>query len=518
MSYIPTNSNYSKNSIYTYPSSSTNLGVLSYNTKIYTIYFSSLFRVCIDVIVDNNSPVNILNGAGDNYSINGGYGITQDGSYICIFSNNGSVTQTIIFSTSTYSVAIATSSTPKRILGTVSLSLNSGTITFYAMGLTPSTSDYYAMTGSFPVTGTASFTLNSYSMPSVNVSGCIALTLNGVSDIICLTGELTLNGFYLYNFTTQKKSALIGGAVVPYEIYSAYDSVSTNTYIYAVEYIGSSVNFTTYTVTSFAIDGSGVPSATFTSQGQFPALGYGIYSVGYSMSFSKTGGTNLQRYYLISGGVNRTIDKLYATSGGASTGGDPKVVSISGKEVTITPEDPFLYLDTHPFLGNFFSNERVYIWCDSFNVGDHPELMSEYQHIHVNNKESFIKNFYILTKNRKIIIDMTNLEVTLFSEENPFGEESNVEIVLSSKKDCTNIPLSEYPVIKNKGFREDLIFFKQIKISSIEYSLAFELIRTKCINYSDIYISLEGKRDLSTYDGVIISGDVNPPLFSIPRE
>lgn len=205
---------------------------------------------------------------------------------------------------------------------------------------------------------------------------------------------------------------------------------------------------------------------------------------------------------------------MYATSGGSSVGGDPHVKSISGKEVVITPIDPFLYLDTRPENLKRMSSDRIYIWCDSFNVGEHPELMSEYQYRSVNNGESFLRYFYAVIGFEFIKIDMTTLEI-LKRKKIGGDKYCSPTIEIGDKIDCTLLDRSEFPKIKNEKYSNDLIFYRKVRINGVDGNIEFELIRTKCINYSDIYASFsESKKDLLLYSGVIIYGEVSPPILS----
>lgn len=126
--------------------------------------------------------------------------------------------------------------------------------------------------------------------------------------------------------------------------------------------------------------------------------------------------TRLFLFNFVSNG-NFNIYKVYNSTSdngaiGTSIGGDPHIKDLSGRERIITPEDKFLLLDTLPCVREYLHPQRIYIWCDSFNIGKHPELVSEYQYLNVDNKESFLKTLYIIYGNNKIEIDMTSLEIT----------------------------------------------------------------------------------------------------------
>lgn len=509
----PSNSSYSVNStMYQYPSSS--LGVVSYGTNVYAIYTTSVN--CIDLIDSDNVTTTILSGAGNNYSISG-YGISPDGSIICIFTYSGNsthITEVIVFNTTSKTYTTATCSTEVyNIAGYSMITISGTTINAYCIGLRVLFNVTYPIQLTFSSTTPTALVNNSnwnyraaIGTSSNYFNGCFQVTIpSSSSTIVGMTREFPSGQFYTYDFTNNAFSSALGGNATSFTEYYIFSDIPGGvTRMYAIEgtsLISYYAGFTSPTTVAFLSVRS-----TFTSA--ITAIpGYPANSIG----FSQTGGSGLPRYYLMNYiNPNSYIAKLYATSGGSSTGGDPKVVAIYGREITITPEDPFLYFDSHPKEDKMI-RDRVYIWCESFNVGSHPELMSEYQHIHVDGKESFLKNMKIFFSNKKYEVDLVNL---CYAEEfTTSSEESKFSISFSEIVDCNKIPRVEYPNIRSKKYLNDLLLFRKIKIESEELSLDIEIIRTKCINYSDINTYVSGKKSLEEYSGVILNGEVTTPIL-----
>ncbi len=201
---------------------------------------------------------------------------------------------------------------------------------------------------------------------------------------------------------------------------------------------------------------------------------------------------------------------------GVSVGGDPHITTLTGKSFIITPEDAFVYIDSLPQSKSLHPH-RLYSWCDSFTIKHNRDLVSEYQYRCVDTNESFLKNIYFYIGKTFLQIDMTTLDLVVEEKDT-----SSITYILSDKVDCRYIPLAEYPTIKNKQYRQDLIFFRRLYfiIPSFVYDetvieeskLTIEFIRTKCINYSDITLTFEGRNPME-YDGVIIEGEVKSPII-----
>lgn len=229
--------------------------------------------------------------------------------------------------------------------------------------------------------------------------------------------------------------------------------------------------------------------------------------------------TRLFFYYFGSNG-NYNLYKIYNSTSdnggiGTSVGGDPHIKDISGREKIITPEDKFLLLDTLPCMREYLHPQRIYIYCDSFNIGNHPELVSDYQYTNVDNKESFLKTLFVVCGNMRVDIDMVSLEIkkteifdTSVNSEWFSGSEK-IEMNISDKIDCSLLEGKEYPLIRNEKYRKDLIFFRKILISNFDdedpnCTIEIELIRTKCINYSDINITFSSG-NVNGYTGALIN-------------
>lgn len=169
---------------------------------------------------------------------------------------------------------------------------------------------------------------------------------------------------------------------------------------------------------------------------------------------------------------------------GTSLGGDPHLLAANGKSVTITPETKFLFLDTLSESKNF----NIKIECDSFTLSKNLHLISEYQKEKVALNESYLKTF-ILTmtneKQRKIVVNCVNLDVD-YDE-----EEQSKFIKIGEKIDCSILNEEEFPEIRSKQYKKDLLLYRKIVILTDEITFDFEFIRTKCINYSDINLEMK---------------------------
>ena len=196
------------------------------------------------------------------------------------------------------------------------------------------------------------------------------------------------------------------------------------------------------------------------------------------------------------------VRKIYLTAGGSSTGGDPHVATYDGKSVIITPESEFLLLKT-----NFKNESNVEMRCTSFTLSKNLDLISAYQAEKVDTSESYLRYLTIVISNkekevtRKIKVDMVNLSLFNSFSENSDGEE---ECTITIKE----IFDSSFPKIRSKIFSQYLLLFREITLNfKGNKKISLELIRTECINYSDINV-LFTNFDPLTCEGVAINGIV----------
>jgi hypothetical protein len=187
------------------------------------------------------------------------------------------------------------------------------------------------------------------------------------------------------------------------------------------------------------------------------------------------------------------IRKLYGPNG-TSVGGDPHVSTFDGKSFIISGEEPFLFLDTHPS-----EDSRVHCWCDSFNIFEHLDWISEQQAREVDNAESYLKTFYIKCEDSYLELNMVTLEVNKME-----GEWD-----LSPLIDCS----VDKPIIKSAKYQDKLLLLRRLTVEHRGVRLYFEFLRTSCLNYSDVYVHVSGK-DVFEMDGVIVRGVVKRPLVS----
>lgn len=278
-----------------------------------------------------------------------------------------------------------------------------------------------------------------------------------------------------------------------------YDATSTSLYI-----LTDFPNIIQYTLSGTTPTFSGTShSLTLTTPGT-PAISGSYFS---HICCNRVGGSpvgNL-RFFLtytnmaglsLSTGNYFNFVKVYPP-GASQYGGDPHISTFDGKSFIISGEEPFVVLDT-------LDKNRVMVWCDSFTIKDHKNLVSELQYQQVDVNESYIKTLNIETKDRKIKIDMTNLEI--LSDESR-GDDIN-QISISNKIECDSLSVEEYPSIKNKKYLKDLICVRNIEIKY--HNIKFEIIRTKCINYSDVYTELDLDA-VKTYRGALVDGEILSP-------
>ncbi len=273
-------------------------------------------------------------------------------------------------------------------------------------------------------------------------------------------------------------------------------------YFYLPTFESSSGNYVVYTY-SYTIGGS-PPSRV----GSF-TLPYdptdGNSNVLYNMCASISGGTGLLRFYLVTrdaGGLYGVL-KLYQTSGGSSTGGDPHIKMLNGNEIKFYDERRVLLLDTDPHQRR---RERIKIHCDSLKIAnidsyDLRRYISEEQLKILFVNESYLNNIYVSffdeNGEKKASINTISLEIDGDEEVRDFFGE--VEEISEEKRGDykSNIfsPLKFEVIRKMRG---------EIKCDLT--SLNIEIIRTKCIHLSDFHISISGEIDLEEFSGAIIDG------------
>lgn len=460
-------------------------------------------------------------------------GISPDGSTI-ILANNGTFNTFMSFDTSTGAMVTYTGSVSPSAQFTGNIYVQNNT-TFYCCS-----SNGTASRNPIKVvlnTSNSTYTWSDQCQNAPNISGCYGCTLFGTDDLYFINTDGTTWGLFRCSLTTQGQvptqvsvSGVGINSIKPLDVF-AINGLNANSTTYNFIFLGESV---TNTLRQYTISG------TTASQVGARIPGNNIISsICGSVSSGNQSGN--MRIFAVSGVPNSThlITKLYNGGGttgptGVSTGGDPHTGTLTGKSVIIVRDTPFEYLDTHPLRGNKIFEEgekiRTYIECDCFSLKGEKDHFSDqleedhYRELITNLDDSYLKYVTFIFGNISKKINMITL---LLSEEGEAdgkgklqknkGKEQTFEVESGENKGKIYFSEIEFFTegsveLKSKYSRKTAYAKREIQIITEEYSLSFQLTRTKCIHLSDVYLEIEGESDPFTFGGVIVDGEVKSPI------
>ena len=567
--YEVTNSNYSVSNIYT-TTSSTIPTLCTNSTNIYfTLRTGSTTEVWwIDIVGGLNLVTTITNILNSKVPI--GMGISPDGVtlIVCLCDSSLSPLSPVMCVISNPSVPLSTSveyyynsdpSTNPLIRGNIYIY---NTLGFYGVG---QDNQNYSVNGIMNVnlnvsTNEFSFTyVYSPTLPNTCVGLSFLPSFSAYGNLYFTIDSANGGSVYYYSQSfdslysiSPPTSTSVGGnssyfTVVLTELNQIYlYTLIPNDLITPTNYL---LQPYTYTLGN----GSATPTSGNFAFGFNPSNGL---QSNYYLTSSKSGGSNLLRFYLLSKNGNYQITKLYQTTGGSSTGGDPHIRRVCGDEIKFYDVRRVLLLSTD----EYFKNEgiKLSIWCDSFLIRDldlYPKIKEDISQeqlptLFVN--ESYLNNIYIeieekgklsylreintitlemkegfrfvekgdspiVEKGESPIVEKGDSPIVEKGESPSKREEevlphSNVESVKLSFSDKITLSNEESEKFKYKSnilspFKFKVKSYRKGEINIKDVKFNIEVIRTECIHLSDFHISIEGA-DLDRMSGAIIDGKI----------
>lgn len=335
-----------------------------------------------------------------------------------------------------------------------------------------------------------------------NLSGCnnlFFIQLNTANYFVTRNTDGGSNEFIFCNGTTLNFSVASyspSTTLSNYFVAIANPVNNTSIYLYAPTFSGG-----TYLIRCLLYDFANI---TLSSQYNLPYDPTGGLPIpNYRMTYSLSGGSGLLRFYYSgrnSGNINCNT-KLYQTSGGSSTGGDPHIRMLGGREIKFYDEREVLLFDS---LSNL--SERLIVRCDTLqirNISPHlKNFITEEQMEKLFQNESYLNNIYI---------DLINDDAKRSLKINTISFEMDGDEFLKKcfyVSDITDGENFQYKSNIFSPFRFSVIKKMDglIKINHTNFSI--EIIRTKCIHLSDFHISINGNIELEKFGGAIITGEI----------
>lgn len=450
-----------------------------------------------------------------------GMGIVGTGSVLTIFTSNAVNTAEIIRVTSPNTSPVFTVFTQETyfdglyiVKGTLSLnnSFNSVTGCGYIIAVTPvgCVVNFTLIEETLKFSGSS----GSSALPALDFTGGCNfysfVTSSGIFNFIKDSAEGGSVHYYNESDGVVNSSSITTGGDASY--FLALQTGDSNVFLYGVD-----VEAGVTVIRCYLFD----PASEFITQQSSYTFTVDISSGRsdiFGLTYSDSGGSGLNRFYYSGYNGGYGINKLYQTTGGSSTGGDPHISLISGGEIKFYDERKVLLFSTTGANSiREVNEEKIKIWCDSFCVKniskfDFGSDISSDQMEKLFKNESYLNNVFIeIGDYPEIIINSITLKSNIDGNEVTLTHESKskkVSVKIDPIKFLKDGETYHYRSNIKSPFKFDVIKYRNIEIIFDEKIISIEIIRTKCIHLSDVNITCKNI-DLDLCSGAIITGKLD---------